>query len=65
MTEKQKYEQTCHRLTGASLAMSPISPEFAELLRVACDQLKEASGHMCSHGFFGCDGGEDCDADHK
>jgi hypothetical protein len=37
----------------------------SKALRESSKWLKKLSHDMCGQGFIGCEGGEDCDSDHK
>lgn len=36
-----------------------------ENLKKAAEWLEELSDHVCGQGYIGCDGGVECDSDHK
>lgn len=36
-----------------------------ERLHRAADWLEKAAQHICAQGYFGCEGGNECESDHK
>ena len=62
---REAFVQNASYTEGMADMVANTNPEMSKRLRAISYQLKLASEEMCGQGYFGCDGGPDCDSDHK
>lgn len=65
ITKIEEYREHATFLRGASAGLKTTNESLADVLEDVADKLEEASRHMCGQGYFGCNGGLNCDSDHK